>query len=194
MKREAALSQLGHRNAQRAGAMSHLTMTTKLKDISGSMTTISDAPDQALLVRNRLQSLGVSDVRDRDRLLARLRRHARPGEALLETLDRRLCEWLNEQPLKTGLAGHHKRATIVAGAEAAIVLSGLAERWPLALFDSSIRLPAEALRRLELAVPVAAPPVVQVAMPVQPLEPVSVRDLTQRPATAQSQPLRAATR
>lgn len=140
------------------------------------MTALFDAKDQALLLQDRLQVLGVSSPHDREVLLGRLRRQRHLGESLSDTLDRRLCEWLKEQLIDFALSGKD-RATLLAAAEAAVVLSGIGQRWPLSLFDNSSRLPGEAMRRLKLALPLATPPVVNVPMPAQPLEAPSLRDL-----------------
>lgn len=153
------------------------------------MTSTIDAADQALLLQNRLQTLGVSNLRDRERLAARLRRQASPSETLLEAFDRRLCEWIGQQPLKSGFMGSQSIASRRATAEAAVVLSGVAARWPLALFDDR-RLPDEALRRLELAMPVAAPPVVPVSMPVQELEPVTLAQVLPKPVPERTRAIR----
>lgn len=155
-------------------AMSVADISDKLRNNSGPMTSSTDVPDPAFSVQSRLRGLGVHTPRDIDRLINRLRRQSRPGERLEETLERRLCEWLNYQPLSNSLLSHQSRRTMVAVAEAAVALSGVAERWPLTLFHDAT-LPPEALRRLDLAVPVAAPPVVPVPMPVQSLEPAAVR-------------------
>ncbi|HLS69456.1 MAG TPA: hypothetical protein VK035_08930 [Kiloniellales bacterium] len=141
------------------------------------MTPALDASEQAAAVAGRLLELGISNSQDRELLLARLDQQARPDETLRETLDRRLCEWLSEQLGEGATGGDPGRPEVLATAEATIVLSGIGERWPLALFDSTVRLPTAALRRLNLAVPVAVPPVVTVPMPAQPLEPFTFRDL-----------------
>src|SRR5690625_1442245 len=140
------------------------------------MTARVCTSDQAFVCR-RLQDIGVSRLQDRTHLLGRLQQQAEPGEPLHQTLDRRLRELLAALPLQLDPQRQHRRDIASVAAEAAVILSGIAGFWPLSLFDDAAELPAEALERLKLALPVAAPPTVATPMPVQSLEPVALSDL-----------------
>lgn len=146
------------------------------------MTPTTQDLKETFLLQDRLADLGVLNRNDRDLLLARLRRERLAGESLQDAYTRSLCRWfsrwlerLGETPLREGPAA-------LAAAEAAVALSGLGERWPLALLDAATSLPPEARRRLKAALPVATPATVVRSMPAQQLEPVGLTDLLPLPA------------
>lgn len=135
-----------------------------------------------VLLSERLTLLGVDNVADQAALQIRIERQRLGGESLLAAYERQLLEWFDAQALRfdTPSAG---TARSVAAAEAAVALSGVAARWP-ERFLASLALPKEGLRRLSAALPDPAPPVRLRAMPEQPLQAWSLRDLMPAAFTA----------
>lgn len=127
----------------------------------------------------RLTLLGVDNVADQAALQLRIDRQRLAGESLLAAYERQLLEWFDAQALRFD-APSAGTARSVAAAEAAVALSGAAARWP-ERFLASLALPEEDLRRLSAALPDPAPPVRPRAMPEQPLQAWSLRDLLPAP-------------
>lgn len=132
-------------------------------------------------LRERLTLLGVAAAVDQAALQARIERHRLAGESLKAAYERQLLEWFDAQAMRIEAPSTAGTARSVAAAEAAVALSGVAARWP-ERFLATRPLPVEDLRRLYAALPDPAPPVRPRAMPEQPLQAWSLRDLLPAPS------------